>query len=215
MAAGADEPVISSLRRATRDRHTALEGILQLDSSLSHRSYLDALRGFELFLSMWEPRIHAALDAPLRDWFASRSRRCLLRRDLAQLHDGQDDREHARPVCHQAVSQIDVVGPAAAFGSIYVLEGSALGGQVIARAARGTLGLGPENGAAYFNGHDRHTAARWAEFRVLLEVKVGPGPAACRQACNAACQTFDALIATFGCLRRRDAGIAHHCEDAR
>lgn len=204
MVVSADEPVITSLRQATRDRHTALEGILQLNL-LSHRSYLDALRGFELFLSMWEPRIDAALELPLRDWFASRSRRRLLQRDLAQLHSGRDEQEHAHQVCEQAVYRIELVGAAATFGSMYVLEGSALGGQVIARAARVSLGLTPENGAAYFNGKGRHTAASWAEFRMLLEEQVGPDPAACQQACNAACQTFDALIATFTCLCHHDA----------
>ena len=207
MAVSSDEPVITSLRRATRDRHTALEGILQLDSLLSLRSYLDALRGFQLFLSMWEPKIEASLDLPLRHWFAARSRRCLLRQDLSQLQDGRDEHQYVRLVCKQAVAQIDVAGAAATFGSMYVIEGSALGGQVIARAARTTLGLGPENGAAYFNGRGRHTAARWAEFRLLLEEQVGPETAACQHACDAACQTFDALIATFACLRR-DATVA-------
>lgn len=204
MAVSADGPAIVSLRSATRDRHAALEGILQLTSSLSLRSYVDALRGFELFLSTWEPKIDAALDMPLRQWFASGSRRCLLQNDLAQLNDRRDEDEHARLVCNQAVSRIDVVPVAAAFGSMYVLEGSALGGQVIARVARTTLGLGHTNGAAYFNGHQRHTAARWREFRMLLEEQVGPGLAARRQACDAACQTFDALIATFTCLCHHD-----------
>lgn len=205
MAVSADGPVITSLRRATRDRHAALEGILQLNSSLSLRSYLDALRGFELFLSTWEARVAAALDLSLRQWFSSGSRRCLLQQDLALLLGRQDEDQHARLVCDQAVSQIGVEPAAAAFGSMYVLEGSALGGQVIARAARATLGLGPTNGAAYFNGHQRQMAARWLEFRVLLEEQVGPSPEACQQACDAACQTFDALIATFTCLCHHDA----------
>ncbi len=205
MGVSADELVITSLRRATRDRHVALEAILQLDSPFSPRRYLDVLRGFELFLSTWEPRINAALDLSLRHWFATRSRRRLLQQDLARLDGGRDEHEHASLVCNQAVFQIDVAGAAATFGSMYVLEGSALGGQVIARAARATLGLGPENGVAYFNGHERHTATRWAEFRVLLEEQVGPAPGACQQACEAAYQTFDALIATFTCLFRDDA----------
>ena len=200
-----NELVITSLRRATRDRHVALEAILRLDLPFSSRRYLSVLQGFELFLSAWEPRIGAALDLSLRHWFASRTRRRLLQQDLARLYGGQDEQEPASLLCIRAVSQIDVAGAAAAFGSMYVLEGSALGGQVIARAAQATLGLGPDNGAAYFNGHGRHTAARWAEFRVLLEEQVGPAPEAWQQACEAACQTFDALIATFTCLFRDDA----------
>ncbi len=204
MLAGADEPVLVSLRRATRNRHTTLEGLIRLYPPLSHQRYLDALRGLGLFHSSWEPRIDAALELPLRHWFATRSRHRLLQRDLRQLQVGSDEDRRTGSACEQAVSRIDLAGAAATFGSLYVLEGSALGGQVIARSAREMLGLGPDNGAAYFNGHDAHTAARWAEFRLLLEAQVGPSRAACQQACDAACTTFDALIATFTSLRAGD-----------
>ena len=193
---------IASIRRATAYRHTALEAVLQLTPSLGYRRYLDALRGFELFLSVWEPRIDAALPSGLRHWFASRSRRGLLERDLDRLDNGRMTPDDVKRGCEQAVSEIELSSLAATFGSLYVLEGSALGGQVIARIARATLGLDPDNGAAYFNGIDRHPAASWTAFQGLLEDHVGIEPAARRQACEAARQTFDALITTFTSLCR-------------
>jgi heme oxygenase len=193
---------IASIRRATVHRHTTLEAVLQLTPSLSLRRYLSALRGFELFLSVWEPRIELALPPGLRRWFASRSRRGLLRQDLDRLDHGRVARDEIRRGCEQAVSEIDLSSVAATFGSLYVLEGSALGGQVIARVARATLGLNPDNGAAYFNGIDRHTAASWRGFQSLLEDQVGVEPIARLQACAAARQTFDALIITFTSLCR-------------
>ena len=194
-----DEPAIASIRRATRYRHEALEGVLGLGPTLSHRRYLNALRGFEAFLSAWEPRIEAALPAVLRQEFASRSRRRLLRRDLEQLHAEPLPPER-RQMCEQAVSRIDLDGAAAVFGSMYVLEGSALGGQVIARLALSTLGFDADHGAAYFSGLDRHAAARWTAFRALFEEHVGIGPKEREQACDAGVQTFDALITTFSDL---------------
>ena len=193
---------IASIRRATAHRHTALEAVLQLSPSLSYRRYLDALRGFELFLSLWEPRIDAALPSGLRGWFASRSRRDLLQRDLDRLDTGRVMADDVKRGCEQAVSNIELSSVAATFGSLYVLEGSALGGQVIAKIARATLGLGPDNGAAYFNGIDRHTAASWTAFQGVLEDQVGIEPAERRRACEAARQTFDALITTFTSLYR-------------
>lgn len=190
---------IASIRRATAHQHTALEAVLQLTPSLSYRRYLNALLGFELFLSMWEPRIDAALPTDLRDWFASRSRRDLLRRDLNSLDKGRLTQVDVK-WCEQVVSGIDLSSVAATFGSIYVLEGSALGGQVIARMARATLGLDADNGAAYFKGIDRDIAANWTTFQVLLEDQVGIEPAAHQAACDAATQTFNALIATFTSL---------------
>jgi len=197
-----DALAIASIRRATAQRHAALEAVLQLTPPLSPRRYLDALRGFELFLSPWEAWIDVALPPDLRHWFAARSRRALLRRDLDQLDSGRITQDEVRRTCEQAVFEIELPSVAAAFGSVYVMEGSALGGQVIAKIARETLGLHADNGAAYFNGIDRHTAARWIAFQGLLEDQVGTEPTARRQACDAARQTFDALIATFTPLCR-------------
>ena len=188
---------ITPIRAATRDRHVHLESVLQLVAPLSRARYLAALRGFELFLSEWEPRIEAALPAQLRPWFSARSRRALLQRDLAHLDTDAEVLAPARRACRLAVAEIDLRTPAGTFGSLYVLEGSALGGQVIAAEAKATLGIDRGNGAGYFNGLDDHPAKRWASFRLLLEAQVGAKPAARRHACTAACQTFDALIVIF------------------
>jgi heme oxygenase len=195
-----DELAITSIRRATRGRHAALESVAQLVPALNQLRYILALRAFDLFLSAWEPRIDAALPLPLRHWFVCRSRRDLLRRDLDQLDDGRVVHEQIRWACDRAVSEIELSSAASAFGSIYVLEGSALGGQVIARVARTMLGLDADNGAAYFNGRDRHTAVHWKAFQVLLEEQVGVEPTARQEACAAARHTFDALITTFTAL---------------
>lgn len=195
-----DELAIAAIRRATQSRHAALEAVVQLVPPLSRARYVLALRAFELFLSTWEPRIDAVLPLPLRRWFASRSRRDLLERDLCQLNGGRVVDEQVRRVYEQAVREIELVSASATIGSIYVLVGSALGGQVIARTASATLGLGADNGAAYFNGHEGQTSARWRAFQVLLEEQVGIEPTARKQACDAARQTFDALIATFNAL---------------
>ena len=205
MNAVLDDLAIASIRGATQGRHAALEAVAQLVPTLSHGRYLLALRAFELFLSAWEPRIDAVLSAPLRHWFASRSRRELLRRDLYQLDDGRGVPEQARHACERAVSRIELVSTPAAFGSIYVLEGSALGGQVIARVAIATLGLDGNSGAAYFNGRGGRTAAQWKSFQVLLEEQVGSEPTARQEACGAARQTFDALITTFTALHHDQA----------
>ena len=192
-----DELAITSMRGATRDRHIALESALALFPVLSHARYLRALRGFELFLSAWEPRIEAALPTALRDDFASRSRLGLLRKDLALLDADRVMPGDLGKACSQAVAAIDLTSAAATFGAMYVLEGSALGGRIVAAAASASLGLDVDNGAAYFHGLDRHTAARWASFRALLEEHVGSEPLSRAQACASACQTFDALTCVF------------------
>lgn len=54
--------------------------------------------------------------------------------------------------------------PAALVGQIYVVEGSTLGGQVIARQLAQTLDLSDRTGARMFSGHGAETVARWQEF---------------------------------------------------
>ena len=56
-----------------------------------------------------------------------------------------------------------------AVGSFYVLEGSALGGQVISRHLTRTLGITATTGGRYFAGDGVATAARWREVCAALE----------------------------------------------
>jgi heme oxygenase (biliverdin-IX-beta and delta-forming) len=54
------------------------------------------------------------------------------------------------------------------FGCLYVLEGSALGGRVISKRLKQTLGLGPGTGGAYFQGLGGQTARHWSDFLIVL-----------------------------------------------
>ncbi|TXD71199.1 biliverdin-producing heme oxygenase, partial [Mitsuaria sp. TWR114] len=85
----------------------------------------------------------------------------------------------------------------AAFGSLYVLEGSALGGQVLTPMLLARHGLTPERGAAYFHGFGERTGAMWREFRQLADAQAGANETDRDAACHAAVQTFQALIETF------------------
>lgn len=199
-AAPAVEPAIAALRRATAERHQRLESMLKLDAPLSLDRYAAVVHGFELFLAHWEPRLVATLPDRLHGWFRSRSRHELARRDarvLGQAATAGTD-EAIGAALHE---RLRLPTLAAAFGSMYVMEGSVLGGRVIAKRVAETLALGPDSGAAYFNGRGRNTAAQWREFRSLLEAEVGPDRACRQDACNAAQQTFDALISTFRTLQ--------------
>lgn len=165
--------------------------MLPLGPALSLASYVQVIQGFDAFLSAWEPRVAAALPERLRPWLARRSRWPMARRDLHRLGAAP-----TAPSNHH-LRRLHLSGKAAAFGSLYVLEGSALGGQVIAPRLDRQLNLQPDTGAAYFAGWGPNTGAMWREFRHKLECEVGATDPACAEACGAALQTFDALAATF------------------
>jgi heme oxygenase len=117
------------------------------------------LQSFDAFLAAWEPTVAAALPAPWHAWLAARSRRPFLRQDLAALGIAPADAPARVPALPDA---------AAAWGSVYVMEGSALGGQVVTRSLA-EAGLHPHRGAAYFHGWGGETPAMWRDFRATLE----------------------------------------------
>lgn len=156
--------------------------------------YARVLLVLDAFLAAWEPAVASALPPRWRPWLQARSRRPFLQRDLGQLGVA---RAHPARVEHLR----DV---ASAWGSIYVMEGSALGAQFITRSLA-QAGLHPESGAAYFNGWGAQTGAMWREARgVLASELVAPG--AITHACEAACRTFDTLSGLLeDCLHERAA----------
>jgi heme oxygenase len=111
-----------------------------------------------------------------------RSRRAFLQRDLQVLGLAGGTRLDPMPL---------FATPGAAWGSVYVMEGSTLGGQVITRSLA-DAGLRPDRGAAYFHGWGPATGAMWKEVRTLLDQQLAE-PQTLAQACEGACATFDAL----------------------
>jgi heme oxygenase len=144
--------------------------------------YARVLQVLDAFLAAWEPAIAAALPPAWTSWLLARSRRAFLQQDLAALGIARVEADVRLP---------RLQGAAAAWGSLYVVEGSALGGQVITRALA-EAGLHPQRGAAYFHGWGGDTGAMWREFRGTLEGELTTPPAL-DHACAAACGTFDAL----------------------
>lgn len=56
-----------------------------------------------------------------------------------------------------------------AFGSLYVMEGSTLGGQVIRRELAEILGVDEHSGAAFYAGYGSQTGPMWKRFLDALE----------------------------------------------
>lgn len=145
------------LRDETRAAHDAIEAAVDFESRIAdpaaYRRWLERLYGFH---RGWEPRVDAALGDP--DFFAARRKLHLLADDLVRLGAGDPD---ALPVYEQPAFP----DAAAALGSMYVVEGSTLGGQVIAKSVRQQLGIEP----AYHSSYGRAAARMWREFQERLE----------------------------------------------
>jgi heme oxygenase (biliverdin-IX-beta and delta-forming) len=188
-------PLLSELRRATGPQHDQIESLLRLTEPMSASRYAEVVRGFREFLADWEPRIHQALPDRLRDWYEPRRRAAFAADDLAHL--GPLPASSTAAPARAAVQALPLGSLPEVFGSLYVIEGSALGGQVITPMLQRHLGLAPGQGASYFHGFGERTGAMWREFRQVAVDEVGHEAAALRAACNSAQRTFEALISTF------------------
>lgn len=181
---------MQALRSATASHHAAIEDLLQLDGSAELRRFGAALQVFEAFLRVWEPLAAKALPLAMRPWFEAHRRGQLAAGDLRALRLPAIDLE--------SLPRLPMTSPAMAIGSAYVIEGSALGGLVIAKSMADRFGIAAGNGASYFSARGRSTAAVWREFCAHLEQELANDPAATAQACDAACLTFERLAQAFG-----------------
>lgn len=95
---------------------------------------------------------------------------------------------------------------AQALGAMYVIEGSDLGGRVIARRLSDTLGLTPQTGGRFYGGHDAATTRdRWLRFCDLLQRAAPRSDAIAADMAGGAVATFRCLEAW---LRRTPVALA-------
>jgi heme oxygenase len=154
----------AELRGATRALHDRIEAVVGLPERVTtvaeYRVVLERFWGF-----------HAPLEAALaeRDWrgfdFERRRRAHEAAADLAAL--GERDLE-GLPLWegYRPGSEAE------AFGVLYVLEGSTLGGRVIRRGLDARLGAQVAGATRFFDGRGRTGAKLWREFLTTLDVRV-------------------------------------------
>lgn len=162
------------LREATRPEHEATETAMPLmDSQLTLETYKAVLGALLPLLRGWERWAAAQAPEALRPLLAARQRSALLEHDLRALGGvGIAEISEAASVDWTRV----VLGPedlrsvlsssaftAGFLGAFYVIEGSTLGGRLIARHLEPVLHLAPGEGDAYFRGHGDATGLLWRE----------------------------------------------------
>ena len=156
---------IQKLRQETEADHRAVEGAVPImHKGLTTTQYVQCLQKIYGVVVAWEEG--AARIAPewLRPALIARRRKPLLERDLAWFGvTVKDDRRPTLPEMNDLPSL---------FGTMYVMEGSTLGGQLIARHLEMTLHLSEGQGNSYFRGHGSQTGPMWKEFCEMLRLRV-------------------------------------------
>ncbi len=153
------------LKTATHPLHEQADALLQGGQILQTRgAYCEFLRLQLAFSQSWECLAAQSLQPPYRDRWSQRHRIAAIRRDLDTLGAEDGSSEGASPgACDLAQ----------AWGLAYVLEGSALGGRVLARRIAKPLGLAGA-GLSFLKGSGTDLGARWGMFlRDLAEAAQG------------------------------------------
>lgn len=185
-----DSDVVRTLREATRTRHETIERVMPFShADFSVKTYVQVLKAFLGFFEPLEARIcsldqweSAGIDLPRR------LRSDLLRRDLHYL--GLDDTAvDTLPRCTDLfpITRLD-----SGLGVLYVLEGSTLGGKVIASDLASRFGLAPSSGILFFSSGGRDVVSDWRSLCGALRNNL-VGLEARENAVNAATLTFDRL----------------------
>jgi heme oxygenase len=183
--------VLASLKRRTEHLHRRVEAsVAILDRLRTPGGYAALLARLYGFHEPFERRLAAVpgLDLPGLDP-ASRRRAARLEADLRHLGLGPGE-VAALPRCAALPAPRST---AAALGCLYVVEGSALGGRVIARHVEHELGL-TGAGVSFFDGDGDRVGPIWRDFCKIVEATVATA-AQRHEAEEAAAETFEAFEA--------------------
>ena len=157
-------PLSQQLRQATADQHRHLDAGLcyVVGPELGAQRYANLLAAMFGFYVPFEDSLARWQMTPQLQHLPFIRRGGLLARDL-----------HARGMAldavHTCTDTPDLATIDHVAGAIYVVEGACLGGQVIARAVRQRLGIGPGDGSAFFTGSGPGTGARWNQVVAWLD----------------------------------------------
>jgi heme oxygenase (biliverdin-IX-beta and delta-forming) len=154
--------LIAHLRSVTRPAHDRLEGGLGLLDAFDVDAYAAVLSRFYGFWKGWEPQVAGLLGD---DAFTKPRRRLhLIEADLTVLGLSREVLA-ALPLCPLTPLR----DAAEALGSLYVMEGSTLGGRIIQRNVERCLKDAGRASSSYFNGYGARTGAMWRTFMSRLD----------------------------------------------
>jgi heme oxygenase (biliverdin-IX-beta and delta-forming) len=176
--------VLTHIRTLTKPAHRRVEAALAfLTEPISLGRYQTVLQRFYGFWLGWESQVTNLLqDEAL---MKPRRRLHMLASDLAALGVSIDALK-ALPQC----PLITLHDGVEALGSLYVMEGSTLGGRVIRQNLMRCLGADAPSVCSYFNGYGGDTGPMWRSFLARLEEE--PACDAARIGAGAS-RTFDRL----------------------
>ena len=163
--------ILQRLREETSRNHAAIESQMPLlDPQMSLSTYRHLLARFWGYYAPLEDRLRTEVEIywPTKEYRCSdRAKVPHLEKDLRLLRESLD-----QIGCCTNLPELNT--PAQVLGCLYVIEGATLGGQIISKHLLANLGLGVDNGAAFFNGYGANSGSQWQSFRSFLTRNAEP-----------------------------------------
>lgn len=158
--------IVQQIKAQTLDNHMSLENSELLrpiqEKSLTNEKYIVILKKFYGFFKPLEQKIEQFPIEQFLPDFVNRRKAQLLKQDI---NDITSTSQETLTICHTLPP---VTTLADAFGCLYVMEGSTLGGKMIYKLVKDTLGFDYNNGAAFFYGYGTETGTKWKTFQQAL-----------------------------------------------
>jgi heme oxygenase len=162
--------IMAVLKSSTAPQHKAVEQLMPFfRPGFSLQQYADTLAGFLGFFEPLETELAilhglCALGIDL----THRGRSHLLHHDLRAL-GLSSSAIAALPRCQNLPLLKNRYN---GLGCLYVLEGSTLGGQLIARELSRLFNIDETSGASFFLSHGSHTGEMWKEYCAVVRINV-------------------------------------------
>lgn len=151
------------IKEATLQNHQQTERVLvdKLKNMRSVQHYIDLLNLFYGYFGGLEKCIERYVNASNLADYNSRRKTLALAADIRALGGtvpplATDDK----------LPEID--NYLKAFGALYVIEGSTLGGSIISKMVKQHLGIQDGAGLSFFNSYGGQTGQMWANFKKIL-----------------------------------------------
>jgi heme oxygenase len=191
--------ILTMLRERTRPLHDRVEGhleILSFTRSLDrYQILLQRLYGFYAPVEEVLVPMTAGGKIPGID-YKERRKAPKIARDLLAI--APYTRLQELPVCTDLPA---LNTPEQILGCLYVLEGATLGGQIISRQLRESLGIAADDGGAFYHGYGSDTGRQWKTFGAAATVFAATCPSY-EPILASACDTFERFEQWFLPLRQ-------------
>jgi heme oxygenase len=186
---------LTVLRETTRHLHRQLEASIDLASAFrSRQSYATLLLSYLGIYMAFEETLSPFRSALSQSGWHYHSRVEPLQNDLYALGFlAETLAASGRTTTSVPLHTFDH-----ALGALYVIEGSALGGQILYRQIRESLGLDVRTGASFFYGEGAQTGTSWKRFTLVLDQYVADSDEAAETACQMFAAFEHALSTTKG-----------------